>query len=148
LNEAPGYQDGDVLIILQLTAEQVDRLPPRIRQAIENLVAEFQAAGQAVPVSRPLSVIATEIDKIADAIADGSNTATPGSSLRAALELRADELRIRDLMETVIPRPPQTEPPPAPPSTCPVLEGPSPWAVIGGTIVILPRPDSPDILPE
>lgn len=128
LNEKDAYRDGEIHIVIRLTADQVDQLPPGVKRAVEQLIVEFRQAGSSVPVSRGLSMIAHEIDEIVGKIADDGTAPIP--DLRAALELRADELRIRDEIGDWTP--------PCP-STCGVIERPPPWAVIGGVITILPR---------
>ena len=137
LNVMSEDADGEIVIVLQLSAEQLGQLPSELRGAIENLVTEFRNFGQTLPTARPLSVIASEIDQIAERV---EADAPGGAELRADLVRRADELRFRDEVGGSVSLPGPRWPPKR--GTCGVIDDPT-MAVIGQTIIILPIADRP-----
>jgi hypothetical protein len=135
MNGQKGYISGDVLI--RFTEDQVRILPSGVRAALDQLIAELRAAGSSVPVTENLAVIAEQIDESVNQAAAARDPAVlaPGTHLRTALELRADELRIRD----VLPSSSATE---ISRGTCGVIfreaQAP-PWALVGDSLVIFSR---------
>jgi hypothetical protein len=132
LTEQHGADDGSDGIFIRLTAEQVRDLPAGVRRAVGQLVAELRAAGTVVPATGPLSRIADEIEHLLgpSGAVEEAASARSGADLRAALQRRADELRIRDVLPTL-------EWPPG--GSCGTVTKVVWAAVDEETVVILPR---------